>query len=91
MERIQKYKIMNIEELSSIYGGVTRASTYQDNKNPTVKTDIKISHSDKCTWEIVENLGFINWLTGDRQSTTYNNCGQTQGSVVIKELKGVED
>jgi hypothetical protein len=68
MKSIKSFKGKKIETMQDIYGGRTVNNTYDGLGN---KNDKNVKNDDGCLIKHVENTGFWNWLTGNRDVTTY--------------------
>ena len=73
MEKIQKFEDCKIENMQEIYGG-KRTPTMNATGN---QTDVKVSDGS-LDYDIITNLGFVNWLRGDRTRTSYIYNSDTQ-------------
>jgi hypothetical protein len=70
MEKIRNFENCKIENLSQIYGGRQTVATGLGGDDAD-----KLIHYDNGDWKRIENLGFGNWLNGDRKVTTGQFAG----------------
>jgi len=75
MENIKRFKAYKISNMQYITGGrevqKTNSSSLTDIDNSKDKI---IFYDDGCSTKVINNTGFINWITGKREVKTYNYC-----------------
>jgi hypothetical protein len=72
MESIRKFKNCEIDNMQDVIGG--RDVTENVNATTGKVQDKIILSNDGCEKKVVDNPGFVNWITGKRTVTTFDMC-----------------